>query len=145
MMKTYVVGFAFNKSRPWLPIQVLLVRKEKPAWQAGKWNGLGGKVEADETPVAAMVREFAEEAQIVTSPGEWREVASLRHLGNTIHVFAAVFDDQVRAAAAPPGGEQLSWFDLPLNDYTDLVPNLRYLVPLAEDPAKNIPVFEYAE
>ena len=37
---------------------VVLTHKNRPAWQAGKLNGVGGKIELLESPVAAMVREF---------------------------------------------------------------------------------------
>ena len=55
--KTYVAGFLFSPDRS----RVLLIRKNRPAWQAGKLNGLGGKIEPGETPPQAMRREFREE------------------------------------------------------------------------------------
>lgn len=54
-MKQYVVGFL------WIGDSVVLIRKNRPEWQAGKWNGVGGKVEPGETAEEAMVREFEEE------------------------------------------------------------------------------------
>jgi 8-oxo-dGTP diphosphatase len=54
----YVVGFMFDESMT----NVALIRKNKPAWQTGLLNGIGGKVEADEDAFSAMVREFREEA-----------------------------------------------------------------------------------
>jgi hypothetical protein len=35
--KRYVLGFMFDQHD-----NVLLVEKSKPAWQAGKYNGIGG-------------------------------------------------------------------------------------------------------
>ena len=35
--------------------------KRRPAWQAGRWNGVGGKVEPGEDIHTAMHREAAEE------------------------------------------------------------------------------------
>lgn len=44
------------------PLQnVLLIRKNRPQWQAGKMNGVGGKVEPGETPQGAAPRELFEE------------------------------------------------------------------------------------
>lgn len=41
---------------------VVLIKKNKPEWQAGFLNGVGGKVEEfDECPLYAMIREFKEE------------------------------------------------------------------------------------
>jgi 8-oxo-dGTP pyrophosphatase MutT (NUDIX family) len=31
-------------------IEVLLIEKQKPAWQRGKLNGVGGKIEPGENP-----------------------------------------------------------------------------------------------
>lgn len=56
-MKHYVLGFVFNR----LMNKVLLVKKKRPEWQAGRWNGIGGKVEADEAPLFSMEREGHEE------------------------------------------------------------------------------------
>jgi 8-oxo-dGTP pyrophosphatase MutT (NUDIX family) len=53
----YVVGFLFSQDES----KVLLVWKNRPAWQNGKLNGIGGKIEAGETPLQAMEREFKEE------------------------------------------------------------------------------------
>lgn len=57
----YVLGFMFNEDES----KVLLIMKNRPAWQAGKLNGVGGKIEAGETPIQAMEREFAEETGFV--------------------------------------------------------------------------------
>lgn len=58
----YVLGFMFNLAES----KVLLVWKNRPAWQAGKLNGVGGKIEEGETPIQAMNREFAEETGFVS-------------------------------------------------------------------------------
>ncbi len=72
-MVDYVVGYM----REQLSDRVLMVRKSKPAWQAGLLNGIGGKVERLEIPVEAMVREFKEETGIDTVVTDWRLVLSL--------------------------------------------------------------------
>lgn len=66
--KKYVLGFAFAEDGK----EVLLIRKNRPEWQAGKFNGIGGKVEEGETPEQAMYREFHEEAGIKNSNWEFR-------------------------------------------------------------------------
>ncbi|CAK9438502.1 uncharacterized protein LODBEIA_P27260 [Lodderomyces beijingensis] len=40
--------------------KVLLLNRNKPPWM-GKWNGIGGKLEPNETPVESMYREAEEE------------------------------------------------------------------------------------
>lgn len=67
--REYVVGFAFNEDMS----KVLLIRKNRPEWQAGKLNGVGGKIEdKDDTISHAMTREFLEEANIFVSPDKWQ-------------------------------------------------------------------------
>ena len=46
----YVLGFAFSKSGQ----MVLLIWKNKPEWQRGKMNGIGGKIELGEHPDATI-------------------------------------------------------------------------------------------
>ena len=56
-MTRYVLGFAFDDTGE----KVVLIKKTKPAWQAGRYNGVGGKVEPFEGYMDAMAREFREE------------------------------------------------------------------------------------
>ena len=63
----YVLGFAFSPDNS----KVLLIRKERPKWQSGLLNGVGGKVEGEEWLREAMVREFKEETDIDTSTTDW--------------------------------------------------------------------------
>lgn len=65
-MKSYVAGFCFSRYET----SVVMVKKARPDWQAGKLNGVGGKVEPGETPVQAMVREFKEETGLKVSGWE---------------------------------------------------------------------------
>lgn len=60
-MISYVVGIIFDE----LIDKVLLIRKNRPDWQVGKLNGVGGKIEQDETPNDAMVRECYEECGLL--------------------------------------------------------------------------------
>lgn len=60
-MKEYVLGFMFTEDGK----GVVLIQKKKPAWQHGRWNGIGGKIEERETPEKAIVREFEEETGVV--------------------------------------------------------------------------------
>jgi 8-oxo-dGTP pyrophosphatase MutT (NUDIX family) len=41
-----------------------LILKNRPAWQEGFWNGIGGKVEGSEEPYQAAIREFKEETGV---------------------------------------------------------------------------------
>jgi 8-oxo-dGTP pyrophosphatase MutT (NUDIX family) len=70
----YSVGFAFSPKN----MAVVLIRKERPAWQKGKLNGVGGHVEANESPAQAMVREYQEETGVQTALTDW-ELFAVMH------------------------------------------------------------------
>ena len=59
-MQLFVCGFCFDEEREC----VVLIEKSQPAWQAGRLNGVGGKVEPGESVADAMTREFEEEAGV---------------------------------------------------------------------------------
>jgi 8-oxo-dGTP diphosphatase len=61
----YALGFSCTSK------QVVLIRKARPAWQAGRLNGVGGKIEAGESSLAAMVREYHEETGVLTDVDSW--------------------------------------------------------------------------
>lgn len=84
-MDTYVLGFAFDHLG-----RVALIRKNKPKWQAGLLNGVGGKVEEGETYLQAMVREFCEETGVASEEHFWRHVAVMEGRANwLVMVYAA--------------------------------------------------------
>jgi 8-oxo-dGTP diphosphatase len=86
MKISYVVGFMFSEDHQ----QVALIRKNKPAWQAGKLNGIGGKIESwDANPFDAMLREFEEEAGAVAS---WKHYGRMAGPDWEVECFAAVGD-----------------------------------------------------
>lgn len=73
-MKRYVLGFAFDKQ-----LNVILVRKNKPDWQAGFLNGVGGQIEErDKFPIDAMVREFEEETFLLTHRDNWKFICKMQ-------------------------------------------------------------------
>jgi 8-oxo-dGTP diphosphatase len=81
----YVVGFAFDTDG-----RVALIRKNRPEWQAGRLNGIGGHVEAtDRTPWGAMCREWCEETGQPT-PANWRKFVVMDFPGARIHFFTAL-------------------------------------------------------
>lgn len=58
-MKKYVVIFLFTKDYK----KVLMVKRKNPPYQEC-WNGIGGKIEENETEVQAAIRECYEETGI---------------------------------------------------------------------------------
>lgn len=86
-MTDYALGFYFDKSRH----EVYLIEKLKPAWQKGKYNGIGGHIEPGETPHDAMVREMKEETGIDVP--KWRHFATVYDMEAKIFVFEAASTD----------------------------------------------------
>lgn len=70
-MIDYVLTFVFNPAIT----RILLIKKNRPSFLAGNWNGIGGKIEANELPRAAAHRELLEEAGIT---------AELHHLADVL-------------------------------------------------------------
>lgn len=79
----YVLGFCFNEEKT----SVVLIRKNKPTWQAGLLNGVGGKIECGESAFEAMVREFKEEVGVKTSTIDWKLFCNLRGKDFTVYCF----------------------------------------------------------
>jgi 8-oxo-dGTP diphosphatase len=129
-VQEYVCGFLFTPDRS----KVLLIRKRRPAWQAGKLNGLGGKIEPGETRLDAMRREFREEAGIDVP--QWQHVLTLSGTddagsgrGWAGHFFRAFGDVET---ARPITDEQLEIHPT-TNIPPDTIPNLRWMIPLMLD------------
>lgn len=83
-MIEFVVGVATTTEN------VVLIKKIKPEWQAGKYNFVGGKLEPNEKPVDAMVREFVEETGVMTVASDWEYVGKMQRPGDFIcYIFSA--------------------------------------------------------
>lgn len=122
----YVLGFAFNLATE----SVLLIEKQKPDWQRGLLNGVGGKIEeSDRQPHDAMSREFFEETGFHAVI--WRRFCLLKHFGNDVHCFSTIVCQPVLVYKGK-NTEQPVWVkqkELP----THIMPNLRWLIPMAFD------------
>ncbi len=129
-MQTYACGFLFSPDRT----HVLLIRKRRPAWQAGKLNGIGGKIETGETPLDAMRREFREEAGVDVI--DWQEILTLTgrdDAGSGVawrgHFFRAFGDVDAAHAMTDEALERHAVGALP----RDTIPNLHWMIPLMLD------------
>lgn len=131
----YVVGFMFD----WKMTQIALIRKLKPAWQKGKLNGIGGKIDQGERLVDAMVREFREETDYITSPESWAHFLKLSGETDerepqpfTVDFFAV---KGALECLGSPEEEQVEIIDLdtvlPLR--ADMIENLPWAINLAID------------
>lgn len=131
-MIEYVMGFMYNAEKT----QVLLIKKIKPDFLAGKLNGVGGKIELNEYPKNAMVREFVEETGILTEPEQW----SYRILHNNndwnLYIYSTTGDI---TKAVQMEEEQLFIVDLQ-NLPDTIMHNLRWIIPLTLDETCVFPI-----
>lgn len=104
----------------------LLIAMKKRGFGAGKWNGVGGKLEPNETIEQALVRETVEE--IGVTPTAWNQVAELDFIQDAetpepwhMYVYAYLCDVW---EGEPSESEEMmpKWFhveDIPYNDMWD--------------------------
>lgn len=128
--KQYVLGLVW---RALDSTSVLVVQKKRPEWQAGRYNGPGGKVEFGEDVLTAMQRELYEEAGVLCPQAEMRHFATLWNGTWEVHCVAVVIPTALLADVATKTDEEVRWVDRKELYYQSFLPNLRWLVPLAQD------------
>jgi 8-oxo-dGTP diphosphatase len=126
-MTEYVVGFAFNT----YDHQVALIRKNRPKWQAGKLNGIGGHIEPGEWPIDAMVREFQEETGLTTLPADWKHFVTMKFPEATIYFYKAWLPSLILEKLKTTTDEVIVKIDYRELGQMGVIPNLLWLVPLA--------------
>ncbi len=115
-----VVGFITDGKR------ILLINKNRPENQKGLFNGVGGAVQENETPLEAMVREAKEETGLEIK--EWIEIDVFPYPnGITLYLYQATISCKEIEQFQSPTDEKVSLFDkdkLPEN----LVHDIAYIV-----------------
>jgi 8-oxo-dGTP diphosphatase len=122
-MTEYVAGFMFDGDR------VALVVKNRPDWQKGRMNGIGGHIEPGETPEQAMAREFVEETAYSDSqPLEWSKFVELSGSDWKVHFFYSYGNHDLLKS---PTDEKI--VSVAIKDVTvaNSIPNLTWLIPMA--------------
>lgn len=134
--KRYVVGFAFWRNR------VLLIHKKRgPEYVIGKMNGIGGKIEGDESIISAMAREFGEETGVETWPSLWNHVATMYGNAdqgndyelNILYTFLPDLSEFDNIKNPEASGEDIHWFSLDKLEEVAIVENLNWIIPLCLD------------
>ena len=79
----YVLGFITDGHR------VLLIKKNRPENQVGLYNGIGGKVNDNELPLDAMIRESKEETNLDIK--DWVKIETFDYPSDNIvlHLYQA--------------------------------------------------------
>lgn len=112
--------------------QILLAMKKR-GFGAGRWNGVGGKLEAGETIEEALIRETEEE--IGVTPTSFYPVAELDFIQDSdiepwhMYVYAYIADSW---NGEPKESEEMapSWFDIQTIPYEDMWQDDKYWLPL---------------
>lgn len=129
--KRYVVGFWFNRDLK----TVAMIHKLHPAWQKGKLNGIGGKVESWETADMAMRREFQEETGVATPEGYWIRFGMLEFPDAIVHCYVAVRETSFGQDIESKTDEDVSWCSvsklIEQPDYINTINNIPALLTLA--------------
>ena len=134
-MKTiYVAGFLFSKNTN----LVSLIEKQKPDWQKGKWNAIGGKVEPDETIFQAMQREFKEETGVDIN--DWSSFCLLSGEDSEVHFFSCFSDEIFNIKTME--SERVEYFTIETLQNLNTIYNLKWLIPLALDKGMTVKAFE---
>jgi 8-oxo-dGTP pyrophosphatase MutT (NUDIX family) len=125
-MTKYTIGIYFDNSLK----RVVLMLKNRPNWQAGKFNFPGGHIETDEKGIDCVIREFKEECGIVTNIEDWRHIGLIRNQWNyEVEIFTGV-QNAKHGELKTMEDQPVTWIDidkLPKN----VVSNLSWLVPFA--------------
>jgi len=124
-MKVFTVGLIFDSTL----CEVALMEKTHPDWQKGKLNGIGGRVEDDETAIECVLREVEEEAGLASEPADWLHFATIFEGGSKIDFFTLRHRGD-KSEVKTMTDEKVSWYtvrDIPQN----LVAGIGWLVPLA--------------
>lgn len=125
-VQRYSVGFCFAYGKS----HVVLIRKNKPDWQRGKLNGVGGHVEKGEKPIECMVREFHEETGVKTYERDWKQFA--KKVGTDFEVnFFATANGAAYSLAHTTTEEGIEhWNTSELSEF-ETVPTLQAMILLA--------------
>ena len=129
-IQSYVCGFLFSPT--WE--RVLLIRKEKPAWQKNRLNGIGGKIEPGETALEAMTREFEEETGLAI-PNTWEAfeiISGDDFIVNFFFTRSAFISDAISTT-----DEKVEEYLVTEIPYDQCIDNLRWLIPKALKMAKD--------
>lgn len=142
-----VVGFVFDEGFN----NVLLIQKQKPDWQRGYFNGIGGKCKQDEPPRLAIARETYEETTMDIEPASWTHFVTLRTGSKPepspdveVCFFFTVVERCVLTSAHSETKEQLLIILRSNLQHYKTLPNLQWMIPLAAKWNEGLLPYHYA-
>lgn len=131
-MKNYSISFIFTRDMQ----RVLLIKKNRPEWQKGKLNGIGGHIEEGETPLECIVREVFEETSLKIPHDNWVHFGTITNADTTqLSLFCCIYQGDQNDAKTSTD-EEIAWVDT-LMLPEKMMGNLSWLIPLAVDVLQN--------
>lgn len=122
--RSYVAGILIDAET----LDVALIRKNRPEWQSGLLNAIGGKVEPGEEPLDAMRREFDEETGVAQDG--WEHFATVHdHTGAV--TFYRHFDTTGALGRVRTTTDERVEVHCGTEPIAGLVPSMSWLLPLA--------------
>lgn len=123
-MKYYVLGFLFTEDGK----KVVLIHKNRPDWQAGYLNGVGGHIEnSDDNSELAMVREFYEETGVLIE--NWTPLAAMQGKDWSVDCYKAFSDKAYDIKTITD--EEVILVDVDKINRLNIINGLSYLIPMA--------------
>jgi len=130
MEKHYVLGLAFSETGN----QMAAILKDRPEFQKGKVNGIGGKVEPKENHFNAISREFFEETGVLLD--EWGYFCKLQILNDVLGGVAIIhcytlFSNHIFSCRTMESEKVDVYTVADLCNKLDVAPNLPMLIQIA--------------
>ena len=135
-MTRYVAGFLFTPDRQ----EVVLIKKNKPTWQAGRLNGVGGKVQDGELWANGMAREFREETGVTIPAHAWQHTVTLFNEHFECWFFRAFSPEARNVKTVEQEEVRLHHIQDVVSGYLPVIDNLHWLIPLQLDQGLHFPI-----
>lgn len=125
-MKNYVIVHVKHPDG-----KILLVLKDRPAFQKGRLNLVGGKIEKDETPAYAAMRELKEESGLIGNPAIPKLCGAIKGVDCIVYCFVVDVNEKI-IQPRKEETEKVDWYSLDVLDDPRLMPNLKLIIPLLQ-------------
>lgn len=126
MRKSYVIVFAYTDD------EFVIVEKDRPEWQRGRKNLIGGSIEDGEKIIEAAIREMKEETGLTPS-GKPEILGTIQaNFDESGVIVWAVSIPVEKKRIRPRSGETElpEWTDMGVLEDIKLLPNLKIIIPL---------------
>lgn len=126
----------------------ILLAMKKRGFGEGKYNGVGGKIEGEETPEEAMLRETKEEIGVTPVTYERVGIVSFDEFykGEKVNlIFYLYFVTEWEGTPTESEEMKPNWFSLDNIPYTQMFPDDKYWLPLILEGKKIDAYFDFDE